>query len=131
VHPNPPTPAQAVRLICVTPGARGWSAIRKLSTNGYWRAFEGLLTGDFNGDGKSDLYFTGINSSGVVLFGNGNGTFGPPVDLTLFQQVGFVAAGVGDFSNDGRSDLAPPFRRPRRTTSHAVVPDTQLVDCLG
>lgn len=64
-----------------------------------------VLPGDFNGDGNEDLYFTGNNTSGLVLFGNGNGTFQSPVDLTQFQQVGFVASAVGNLTNSGRSDL--------------------------
>ncbi len=64
-----------------------------------------LLTGDFDGDGSADLYFTANNSAGVVQFGNGDGTFGSPVALSGFQQAGFIAANIADFNNDGRSDL--------------------------
>ncbi|HTX01938.1 MAG TPA: VCBS repeat-containing protein, partial [Acidimicrobiales bacterium] len=42
----------------------------------------GLVTGDFNGDGKPDIAFayTDNNGSGIVyLLGNGNGTFQQPV----------------------------------------------------
>jgi hypothetical protein len=72
-----------------------------------------LATGDFNGDGTLDLAagnagsydssngrFT--NSSISVLMGKGDGTFLEAVKLAAVS----ASFAVGDFNNDGKSDLA-------------------------
>jgi len=57
-------------------------------------------TGDFDGDGNIDLW--GRKSSElVVLFGHGDGTFEPPLQLSAILG----AHGVGDFDGDGKDDL--------------------------
>jgi hypothetical protein len=63
----------------------------------------GLVAGDFNGDGNTDLALT--TSTGVaVLLGNGDGTFhGPIISVPGAPQGGIVAA---DFNGDGITDLA-------------------------
>jgi hypothetical protein len=68
-----------------------------------------LVAGDFTGDGRTDLAFTGLdNATGQsaveVLLGNGDGTFrtAAPVDLGGFSTTSLVA---GDFTGDGRTDL--------------------------
>jgi hypothetical protein len=61
-----------------------------------------LATGDFNGDGKKDLFV-----QGTVLFGAGDGTFsvGPTLPNTLLPNTGaFVAA--ADLNHDGKVDVA-------------------------
>ena len=62
------------------------------------------MTGDYNGDGRTDLAV--VDSAGIeVLLGNGDG------DGT-FQTAKTAAAGAygttvtGDFNGDGRTDLA-------------------------
>jgi hypothetical protein len=69
---------------------------------------------DFNGDGKLDLAVTFIGGgfirytdSGLVLLGNGDGTFGEVLPFLGNARVddpdGLVA---GDFNGDGKMDLA-------------------------
>jgi len=65
-----------------------------------------ISTGDFNGDGISDLVVTGGTTAGNVFFGNGNATFSAPVPLTIPGQVGRGFIAIGDFNNDGTSDIA-------------------------
>jgi hypothetical protein len=65
-----------------------------------------LTFGDFNGDGNMDIAATLVNaSSGVVyvLPGNGNGTFGAPIETAT--PITATALAAGDFSNNGKTDL--------------------------
>ncbi len=62
------------------------------------------MAADFNGDGILDL---AQGCGGVtVLLGNGDGTFGTPMSVSLpgIEEVFGVA--VGDFNHDGNLDLA-------------------------
>jgi hypothetical protein len=65
----------------------------------------GVVTGDFNGDGKLDLAVTNNGDDTVsILLGNGNGTFGAKTDFNTGDGPrGVVAA---DFNRDGVLDLA-------------------------
>jgi hypothetical protein len=76
-----------------------------LCCNGY----PNPITGDFNGDGKQDLilYQYTYNDgtwiySYYLFFGNGDGTFQAPVDISAFAGEGLVAA---DLRHNGRLDL--------------------------
>lgn len=72
---------------------------------------QGLVMGDFNGDGILDL---AINSSEMqqttlgnfvqVLLGNGDGTFSP-TDYAVFMNLPPSAFATADFNNDGRPDF--------------------------
>jgi hypothetical protein len=80
-------------------------------TYGTARAPGSLAIADFNGDGKQDIAMLSCSSSGSCLtsalsflFGNGDGTFQPHVDLDL--GVPGEALVVGDFNLDGKPDLA-------------------------
>jgi len=57
-----------------------------------------LVLADFNGDGKLDV----ASSGGLLLMGNGDGTFQVPLALGV---TGFGIT-LGDFNHDGRPDLA-------------------------
>jgi hypothetical protein len=82
----------------------------------------GIVAGDFNNDGITDLAVvaensntgTGINNSNnsnnsnaaiYILYGQGNGTFSAPVKVAHTRQ-GFGAITAGDFTNNGELDLA-------------------------
>ncbi len=69
-----------------------------------------VATGDFNGDGKTDMAVASANCSpgtnGVSIFlGNGDGTFTAKGTLTSPLSNPFSVA-VGDFNGDGKLDLA-------------------------
>ncbi len=66
-----------------------------------------VLSGDFNGDGKSDIYmFKASTGDNIIWLNNGDGTF--PDNLTWqFNSglgTGYVAQ-LGDFDGDGKTDI--------------------------
>jgi len=66
----------------------------------------GVVTGDFNGDGKVDLVVANNGSGNVsVLLGNGDGTFQSAVkfDAGIAAPESIFA---GDFNGDGKLDVA-------------------------
>jgi len=64
-----------------------------------------LVSGDFNGDRKVDIALTDYQRTKVVLlFGNGNGTFAAPVEITPPIRPNVPIP--GDFNKDGKLDLA-------------------------
>jgi hypothetical protein len=62
-----------------------------------------VVTGDFNGDGKSDLAVANSGNDVSILLGNGDGTFQPAVNYAVENPV---SVAVGDFNQDHRLDLA-------------------------
>jgi uncharacterized protein (TIGR03437 family) len=63
---------------------------------------QSAVTGDFNGDGVTDI----VTFSNVYL-GNGDGTFQNPIPLTIGSGDDHLTSlAVGDFNGDGRADLA-------------------------
>jgi hypothetical protein len=72
-----------------------------------------FVVADFNGDGKVDLVVAGPTvgePNPAILFGNGDGTFQPPVSIGPQLISNLLVA--GDFNQDGKLDLAvfgPPL----------------------
>ena len=58
-----------------------------------------MVLADLNGDGKLDV---ASGAGNVLLLGNGDGTFQPPLTL----GAGGPGIAVGDFNHDGKPDLA-------------------------
>jgi FG-GAP-like repeat len=66
-----------------------------------------LQTGDFNGDGKTDLAFYGTPAELVVLLNEGGGEFRRSKQIGAGDAVeSGTALAVGDLNRDGRADLA-------------------------
>jgi len=64
-----------------------------------------IVVGNFNADTIPDLAVANRNGSTVsVLLGNGDGTFGPPIESDSDYNQWTLA--VGDFNGDGKADLA-------------------------
>ena len=72
-----------------------------------------IATADVNGDGNLDLVvqgmdFTTQNWSYIVLLGNGDGSFQPPVVYPQSIPTGGSGVLIADFNEDGKPDLAFP-----------------------
>ena len=87
----------------------------------------GIVTGDFNGDGRTDLAITnapleGLLAGVLVFLGNGDGDVpaSPPLTPVAAGAAGIVA---GDFTGDGRVDLAviSPVIFPITLTANVTI----------
>ena len=64
-----------------------------------------ISTADLNGDGKLDIVTSGVS----VQFGNGDGTFQPPVTLSSFAVSNIV---IADLNGDGKPDIVTSISYP-------------------
>lgn len=86
---------QAVKSYTVTP-------LANLASTPYF----GLVSEDLRGSGHKDL----VTSAGIILFGNGDGTFTQSPTAAFPSSIGTSSYGpnvvAGDFNKDGKPDLA-------------------------
>ncbi len=76
-----------------------------VSSNFILNNYTDIITGDFTGNGKLDLALTDQATDAVVIIlGNGNGTFQPPMSFAAGIEPQSLVA--GDFNGDGKLDLA-------------------------
>lgn len=96
-------------------GSGGFTVVAQPSSTSLLHWFAVASTGDFNGDGLTDIYtylaeneflrVKGI-ATDYVLLSNGNGTFTKQVvGLTGSAMAAYKVSGVGDFNGDGLTDL--------------------------
>jgi hypothetical protein len=79
------------------------TTVGTINAAGGWH-FAGV--GDFNGDGKSDLFFLNDTTHGAAVWlMNGNQVTANPQIGTINAAGGWHFADIGDFNGDGKSDL--------------------------
>jgi hypothetical protein len=67
---------------------------------------QGVITGDWNGDGKLDLATTNPDAQSVyVQLGNGDGTFQSPITTAFSSDVYPSSLAGADMNGDGKLDL--------------------------
>src|SRR4028119_59018 len=82
-----------------------------------------VATEDFNKDGNLDLAFatTGVNRNVSIALGDGTGKFGAATNLNTSPPANLYtwSVAVGDFNNDGNSDLATADTDPNTLCLHS------------
>ena len=82
------------------------SAAQSIYTSAEVSYTNSLTTGDFNNDGKRDVFVTVDSGKGYFMLGNGDGTFksGVTVSSVVLDDVRETIS--ADFNNDGNLDIA-------------------------
>jgi RHS repeat-associated protein len=98
-------------------------------------AFDTVFAGDYNGDGKADLFTLADESVGqyvYTFFSKGDGTYTPFTQTTtLFAQLN---AELGDFKGDGKDSVVSFSNSQIKTHAYlGAYPDltTQIVNPFG
>jgi hypothetical protein len=97
-------PSYVGQVVVLLGNGNGTFASGPSFTLGTYQLLEAVA--DMNGDGKPDLVtatYKSADKSVSVLLGNGDGTFGTPVNSPLSQQV--YSLSVADLNGDGRPDV--------------------------
>jgi hypothetical protein len=85
----------------------GTGALTLAHTYTSQQGMSGIATGDLNGDGNLDLVAAGPTGY-IVLLGNGDGSFQPPVFYQLANGTQQSSMVIADFNRDGKLDLVFP-----------------------
>jgi hypothetical protein len=86
----------------------------------YYPSIDGVVVGDFNGDGIADIAFSAYDTGSLyLLLGNGDGTFGSP--LTINTPEPLTTLVVCDFNGDGKLDLAGTYDDYYSSSYGAIV----------
>jgi hypothetical protein len=89
-------------LVMIGDGHGGFGAPTTYGTVKGQNNPDAMAVADFNGDGKLDVAVLNESKSVAIFQGNGDGTFGPEMDISLPGSESIAAA---DVNGDGRPDL--------------------------
>jgi RHS repeat-associated protein len=134
-HDSPDSPDQWMEL------PHGWACTPSGYGSDYICQYQAphvnLLPGDFDGDGKADLFYYDLNGEKKVLLSNGNGTFSEQAPITsLYNDPNngvywAINPTLLDFDGDGDTD----FIAPKTTLFNPIVvipgPDPVSANVVG
>ncbi|CAF1388030.1 unnamed protein product [Adineta steineri] len=82
-------------------------------TTAHYNNPQSMIAADFNGDQYLDIAFANDYTADVgIMVGNGNGTFRAEIHFSIGNVSTPQMLTVGDFNNDGRSDIVVATNRP-------------------